>query len=77
MPSNWDVNTSYNTNIIQVYMKGEETPRCLREWSPHQGKPISSIIFLDDYSQYNANSSIWKYAVTGCQYNTELKVIHF
>ena len=55
-------------------MKGEETPRCLRQWSPHQGKPVSSLIFLDDYTQYNANASIWKYAVTGCEYNSELKV---
>ena len=36
---------------VQVYIKGDEAPRCLHEWTPHDGKPVTSLIFLDDHSQ--------------------------
>ena len=37
--------------VVQVYIKGDEAPRCLHEWTPHDGKPVTSLIFLDDHSQ--------------------------
>jgi enhancer of mRNA-decapping protein 4 len=55
-------------------MKGEEEPRCLHQWSPHQGRPVTSLFFLDNHAHYQPDIQFWKYAVTGCDGNSELKV---
>ena len=49
-------------------------PRCLHKWEPHDGKPLTSLFFLDDHKQHNPDVQFWKYAVTGANYNTELKL---
>jgi enhancer of mRNA-decapping protein 4 len=50
-------------------MHGNESPRCLHQWSPHDGKPLSSLFFLDNHLNYNPEEQFWKYAITGndCQ----------
>ena len=49
-------------------------PRCLHQWSPNGGKPLSCLFFLDDHSSHQPDVQYWKYLVTGCSLNTELKV---
>ncbi|XP_017487869.1 PREDICTED: enhancer of mRNA-decapping protein 4 homolog, partial [Rhagoletis zephyria] len=36
--------------FYQVYMHDKE-PRCLHQWNPHNGKPISSFFFLDNLTK--------------------------
>ena len=60
--------------FFQVYLHEEGPPRCLHQWSPHGGKPLSCIFFLDDHTDHQPDVQFWKYAVTGCSLNTELKV---
>ena len=31
---------------------GQQKPRCLHQWRPHNGRPISSLFFLDDHKNY-------------------------
>jgi len=60
--------------FFQVYLHEEGPPRCLHQWSPHGGKPLSCLFFLDDHSSSQPDVQFWKYVVTGCSFNTELKV---
>ena len=30
----------------------QKTPKCVHEWRPHDGRPISSLFFLDDHKNY-------------------------
>jgi hypothetical protein len=59
--------------FYQIYFH-EATPRCLHAWSPHDGAAISSFFFLDNLTQPIAGSTLWKYAVTLANNNTEIKV---
>lgn len=59
--------------FYQIYFH-EITPRCLHVWSPHDGASISSFFFLDNHTQPIAGSTLWKYAVTLAENNTEIKV---
>ena len=43
----------------------QNPPRCLHKWSPHGGKPVSFIHFLDDHKEHNPEVQFWKFAVTG------------
>jgi len=60
--------------FFQVYVHEEGPPRCLHQWSPHGGKPLSSLFFLDNHSDHQSDVQYWKYAVTACSLNTEIKV---
>jgi enhancer of mRNA-decapping protein 4 len=60
--------------FFQVYIHEEGPPRCLHQWSPHGGKPLSSLFFLDNHSDHQPDVQYWKYAVTACSLNTEIKV---
>lgn len=60
--------------FFQVYMLGEGAPRCLHHWKPHEGNPLSALFFLDNHSDYNPDIQFWKFAVTGCDKNSELKI---
>lgn len=36
--------------VEQVYMADEKkSPRCLHQWNPHDGKPLSALFFLDNH----------------------------
>ncbi|XP_012276185.1 enhancer of mRNA-decapping protein 4 [Orussus abietinus] len=66
--------------FFQVYMNGnahhgeQQQIRCLHQWRPHGGRPISSLFFLDDHKSYQPDAQFWRFAVTGCDNNSELKV---
>lgn len=43
-----------NIRFYQVYFhSNDEAPRCLHQWVPHQGKPVSGLFFLDDHSEFS------------------------
>lgn len=60
--------------FFQVYMQGTENPRCLHQWKPHEGQPVSSLFFLDNHQDHQTDEQFWKFALTGSSYNTELKL---
>ena len=60
--------------FFQVYMKASENPRRLHQWKPHDGQPVSCLFFLDNHRDHNPDEQIWKYALTGCCQNNELKL---
>ncbi|KAK5646369.1 hypothetical protein RI129_004833 [Pyrocoelia pectoralis] len=60
--------------FFQVYMVENEKPRCLHEWNPHQGDALSCLLFLDNVHTYGPDSRFWKFAITGSNFNAELKI---
>ncbi|XP_039765037.1 enhancer of mRNA-decapping protein 4 isoform X2 [Pararge aegeria] len=60
--------------FAQVYMNNESSPRCLHKWQPHDGKPLSSLFFLDNHKNYLTDVQFWKFAVTGAENNTSIKI---
>ncbi|XP_067007664.2 enhancer of mRNA-decapping protein 4 [Anabrus simplex] len=60
--------------FFQVYMLTGGKPRCLHQWQPHDGKPLSSLFFLDNHTSYNPDVQFWKFAITGAENNSELKI---
>lgn len=41
--------------FYQVYFHTDErVPRCLHQWVPHDGKPITSFFFLDNLNENSA-----------------------
>ncbi|CAF3792853.1 unnamed protein product [Rotaria magnacalcarata] len=51
-----------------------QTCRCLHLWIPHEGRPISSLFFLDDHKNLTQDTQLWRYAISGCDENRELRV---
>lgn len=49
-------------------------PHCLHQWQPHGGRPISCLFFLDDHQACQPDVQFWRFAITGCDNNSELKV---
>ncbi|XP_014275247.1 enhancer of mRNA-decapping protein 4 [Halyomorpha halys] len=60
--------------FFQVYMQSDGEPTCLHRWKPHGGKPVTTLFFLDDHKSGNPEVKFWKYAVTGTDDNSELKL---
>ncbi|XP_063903240.1 enhancer of mRNA-decapping protein 4 [Zophobas morio] len=58
--------------FFQIYMVDSEKQKCLHEWRPHDGKPLSSIIFVDNLLE--CSSQCWKFTITGANHNSELKL---
>lgn len=48
--------------------------KCIHNWKPHSGKPLSCLLFLDDFKKPNFEAQFWKYSITGTNNNCELKV---
>lgn len=51
-----------------------KSPGCLHRWVPHEGRPVSSLFFLDNWKQPQPDLQFWKFALTGANYNRELKL---
>ena len=39
--------------FFQVYLPDRNPPRCIHNWKPHDGKPVTSLVFLDDHKNPN------------------------
>ena len=65
-------NQNGEVKFYQVYMLEEGPPRCLHGWNPHNNAPVSSLYFLDNLA--DGDEQYWKFAVTGCNLNSELKI---
>ncbi|XP_063618137.1 enhancer of mRNA-decapping protein 4 [Cydia splendana] len=60
--------------FYQVYTHNESAPRCLHKWQPHDGAPLSCLAFLDNHNNTDTDVQFWKFAVTGAENNTVIKI---
>ncbi|XP_043841282.1 enhancer of mRNA-decapping protein 4 isoform X3 [Dromiciops gliroides] len=64
----------------QIYIEGQDEPRCLHEWKPHDGRPLSCLLFCDNHKKQDPDSSsfrrvpFWRFLITGADQNRELKM---
>ncbi|CAG9860340.1 unnamed protein product [Phyllotreta striolata] len=58
--------------FYQLYMSDNKNQNCLHEWMPHDGAPLSSIIFIDNVLEYSAEC--WKFTITAAKNNSEIKL---
>ncbi|XP_065827516.1 enhancer of mRNA-decapping protein 4-like isoform X2 [Oscarella lobularis] len=53
----------------------EETdPNAVHDFVPHDGEPVSCLFFTDNHLVKDRNVPFWRFLVTGCRANTELKI---
>ncbi|XP_070616456.1 enhancer of mRNA-decapping protein 4 isoform X4 [Erythrolamprus reginae] len=59
----------------QIYIDGQDEPsRCLHEWKPHEGRPLSCLLFCDNHKKQDPEVPFWRFLVTGADQNRELKM---
>uniref|UniRef100_A0A7M4FDP8 Enhancer of mRNA-decapping protein 4 n=1 Tax=Crocodylus porosus TaxID=8502 RepID=A0A7M4FDP8_CROPO len=58
----------------QIYIEGQDEPRCLHEWKPHDGKPLSCLLFCDNHKKQDPEVPFWRFLITGADQNRELKM---
>ncbi|CAB1323235.1 unnamed protein product, partial [Coregonus sp. 'balchen'] len=58
----------------QIYIEGPDQPRCLHEWQPHNGNPLSCLLFCDNHKKQDPDVPFWRFLITGADQNQELKM---
>uniref|UniRef100_A0A8C2A8G4 Enhancer of mRNA-decapping protein 4 n=1 Tax=Cyprinus carpio TaxID=7962 RepID=A0A8C2A8G4_CYPCA len=58
----------------QIYIEGQDQPRCLHEWQPHNGRPLSCLLFCDNHKKQDPEVPFWCFLITGADQNQELKM---
>uniref|UniRef100_A0A8C5N2P6 Enhancer of mRNA-decapping protein 4 n=1 Tax=Leptobrachium leishanense TaxID=445787 RepID=A0A8C5N2P6_9ANUR len=58
----------------QIYIEGLDQPRCLHEWKPHGGRPLSCLLFCDNHKKQDPEVPFWRFLITGADQNRELKM---
>ncbi|XP_077312780.1 enhancer of mRNA-decapping protein 4 isoform X1 [Lithobates pipiens] len=58
----------------QIYIEGLDQPRCLHEWKPHSGRPVSCLLFCDNHKKQDPDVPFWRFLITGADQNRELKM---
>ncbi|XP_036753664.2 enhancer of mRNA-decapping protein 4 isoform X2 [Manis pentadactyla] len=58
----------------QIYIEGQDEPRCLHEWKPHDGRPLSCLLFCDNHKKQDPEIPFWRFLITGADQNQELKM---
>ncbi|XP_072279188.1 enhancer of mRNA-decapping protein 4 [Pyxicephalus adspersus] len=58
----------------QIYIEGLDQPRCLHEWKPHSGRPVSCLLFCDNHKKQDPEVPFWRFLITGADQNRELKM---
>uniref|UniRef100_A0A4W3K5R4 Enhancer of mRNA-decapping protein 4 n=1 Tax=Callorhinchus milii TaxID=7868 RepID=A0A4W3K5R4_CALMI len=58
----------------QIYIEGQDQPRCLHEWKPHDGRPLSCLLFCDNHKKQDPDVPFWRFLITGADQNRELKM---
>ncbi|XP_061450047.1 enhancer of mRNA-decapping protein 4 isoform X2 [Rhineura floridana] len=58
----------------QIYIEGQDEPRCLHEWKPHDGRPLSCLLFCDNHKKQDPEVPFWRFLITGAEQNRELKM---
>lgn len=58
----------------QIYIEGQDQPRCLHEWQPHNGRPLSCLLFCDNHKKQDPDVPFWRFLITGADQNLELRM---
>uniref|UniRef100_A0A3P9QC06 Enhancer of mRNA-decapping protein 4 n=1 Tax=Poecilia reticulata TaxID=8081 RepID=A0A3P9QC06_POERE len=59
----------------QIYIEGgQDKPRCLHELRPHEGRPLSCLLFCDNHKRQDPEVPFWRFLITGADQNQELKL---
>ncbi|XP_045299144.1 enhancer of mRNA-decapping protein 4 isoform X4 [Leopardus geoffroyi] len=58
----------------QIYIEGQDEPRCLHEWKPHDGRSLSCLLFCDNHKKQDPEVPFWRFLITGADQNRELKM---
>ncbi|KAM9301724.1 enhancer of mRNA-decapping protein 4 [Gastrophryne carolinensis] len=58
----------------QIYIENQDEPRCLHEWKPHKGRPVSCLLFCDNHKKQDPDVPFWRFLITGADQNRELKM---
>ncbi|XP_063801327.1 enhancer of mRNA-decapping protein 4 isoform X2 [Pseudophryne corroboree] len=58
----------------QIYIEGLDQPRCLHEWKPHNGRPVSCLLFCDNHKKQDPEVPFWRFLITGADQNRRLKM---
>ncbi|XP_051916767.1 enhancer of mRNA-decapping protein 4 isoform X1 [Hippocampus zosterae] len=59
----------------QIYIEGgQDKPRCLHEFRPHGGHPLSCLLFCDNHKRQDPDVPFWRFLITGADQNQELKM---
>ncbi|XP_067132406.1 enhancer of mRNA-decapping protein 4-like isoform X2 [Centruroides vittatus] len=67
--------TNGEVQFFEVFSEEDTvSPRCLHQWKPHDGKPLSSLFFLDDHKNPKPTVQFWRFALTGADNNQEIKL---
>ncbi len=48
--------------------------RCLHDFSPHKGAPVSQLIFCDNRQSLDPGNQYWRFLITAAKSNTEIKI---
>ena len=63
-----------DVNFFKISFTDNCAPTCLQKWKPHESRPVTSLFFLDDHKNSSPNAQFWRYVLTGCDYNREIKL---
>ncbi|KAM4018271.1 enhancer of mRNA-decapping protein 4 isoform 2-T2 [Anomaloglossus baeobatrachus] len=58
----------------QIYIEGQDQPRCLHEWKPHNGSPVSCLLFCDNHRKQDPDVPFWRFLITGADQNRQIKM---
>ncbi|XP_069821989.1 enhancer of mRNA-decapping protein 4 isoform X2 [Dendropsophus ebraccatus] len=58
----------------QIYIEGQDQPRCLHEWKPHNGRPVSCLLFCDNHKKQDPDVPFWRFLITGADQNRQIKM---
>ena len=48
--------------------------RCLHDFVPHQGAPVSRLIFCDNHLSQDPGNQYWRFLITAANNNTDIKI---
>ncbi|GAU96958.1 hypothetical protein RvY_08322 [Ramazzottius varieornatus] len=52
----------------------EEYAPLVYTWTPHDGRPVHSLNFFDDFTSNSKQEQFWMFAVSGCEYGRQFKI---
>ena len=58
----------------EVNWDPEHKPKCLHDFVPHNGAPVSRLIFCDNHLSQDPSMQFWRFLITGANNNAEVKV---
>ncbi|PIK59840.1 putative enhancer of mRNA-decapping protein 4, partial [Apostichopus japonicus] len=58
----------------EMIWESTDPPRRLHRFKPHDGKPVSSLLFCDNHKTQDPSVAFWRFLLTGADFNSEIKL---